>query len=283
MYIFLVEKLHLYVENWQSCLHSTWFYDELLSSDAAPSWWRVWCQHGKTLKLSVEKFTNKHFNLLFHTKTDKCLLFQLPLVRPHLFLSANLNWTCGHLARPHSALSSLCSQPPGLQCTTFVLPHPTSPVLCHGRARRSTADQRHSGEQQDLPIQAGAAGRICSGKVQLGAALCQRPVPRVPGEHHRRWAPLVPERWLCRTHPKVSCSTHLDALDFQKRWLLASGGCGGGMICCTFHLFGSWSLKVEQTPDWWYCHEPCNQRSLWHHKEMISIKNMFLLAAVCFS
>lgn len=202
----------------------------------------------------------------------------LPVCKPEL-----------NLRPPRSAsLSppSLCSQPPGLQCTTFVLPHPTSPVLCHGRARRSTTDQRHSGEQQDLPIQAGAAGRICSGKVQLGAALCQRPVPRVPGEHHRRWAPLVPERWLCKTHPKVSCSTHLDTFDFQKT--LAFSFWGGEMICCTFHMFGSWSLKVEQTPDWRYCHEPSNQRSLWHHKEMISVtwnrlKNMSLLVGVCFS
>lgn len=166
----------------QSCLHSTWFYKRLSCDAATP-----WCQHGKTLKLSVKKFANKqHLNLFFHTKTDKCLILQLPLVTSLLLCSANLNWTCVRLARPHSALSSLCSHPPGLQCTRTVLPHPTSLVLCHGRARRNTTDQRHSGEQQDLPIQAGATGRICSGQVQFGAALRQRPVPRVPGEHHRR-------------------------------------------------------------------------------------------------
>lgn len=66
----------------------------------------------------------------------------------------------------------------------------TSSAPGYGRARRNDADQRHGSQQQDLPVQAGAAGRIGSGEVQSGAALCQRPVPRIPGEHHRRYVRL---------------------------------------------------------------------------------------------
>lgn len=225
---FWVEKLHLYVENWQSCLHSTWFYDELLSSDAAPSWWRVWCQHGKTSKLSVEKFTNKHFNLLFHTKTNKCLLFQLPLVRPHLFLSANLNWTCGHLARPHSALSSLCSQPLHLSSAprlSFLIRH----LQCCAMAGRGGA-QRTNGTA--------ASSKICQFKlVLLGESAVGKSslvLRFVKGQFHeyqestiggeRRWSPRDDcAKLIQRSHVLPI----LTPLIFRKRWLLASGRGGG--------------------------------------------------------
>jgi len=40
--------------------------------------------------------------------------------------------------------------------------------------------------KQNLPVQTGAAGGVGGGKVQLSAALCQRPVSRISGEHHWR-------------------------------------------------------------------------------------------------
>lgn len=50
---------------------------------------------------------------------------------------------------------------------------------------RGAASQR-SATNQGVPVQAGVAGRVGGGQVLAGAALRQGPVPRVPGEHHRR-------------------------------------------------------------------------------------------------
>ena len=52
------------------------------------------------------------------------------------------------------------------------------------RARANGSTRRRQLGQQDLPIQARAFGREQRRKEFACAALCQGPVPRLPGEHH---------------------------------------------------------------------------------------------------
>lgn len=69
---------------------------------------------------------------------------------------------------------------------------PGCPLSRAGAQQQPGHDQQRSRQaewavpsQQNLSVQAGAAGRVSGGEIQPGAALRQGAVPRVPGEHHR--------------------------------------------------------------------------------------------------
>lgn len=51
----------------------------------------------------------------------------------------------------------------------------------------AAAERRPTNES--MSVQAGVVGGVGGGQVVAGAALRQGPVPRVPGEHHRRRLP----------------------------------------------------------------------------------------------
>lgn len=66
--------------------------------------------------------------------------------------------------------------------------HLCSPGDGDKQKRGGAASERRASDQ-GVPVQAGAAGRVGGRQVVAGAAVRQGPVPRVPGEHHRRGVP----------------------------------------------------------------------------------------------
>lgn len=100
-------------------------------------------------------------------------------------------WPEHHLFPVWLCLPSSLAPSPGLKISRILPAFPPALItavfqfeLHHGRERWTSPNQWHSSKQQDLPVQVSAAGRVCSRKIQLGAALRQRPVSRIPRKHH---------------------------------------------------------------------------------------------------
>lgn len=58
-----------------------------------------------------------------------------------------------------------------------------------GRWGERGAEAKRGDTGSDMPVQIGAAGRVGGGQIVAGAAICEGPVPRLPGEHDRGGLP----------------------------------------------------------------------------------------------